>query len=187
MKRFLLVLLMLIIILPAFASSYEDDFREWNDSYYNPEDSDNGRLNDTFRNLTDNGFLSEEDYLQLDYYYERIFMDENASQIKDRMRNDFKTADLNDDSKLDFEEFKVIFGPIQKYFAEKEDFLRFKDLDRDDDGKISPVEFDELAFYIVDERYLDMYSLEELVDSEFINADENGDEYLNFTEYEKHF
>lgn len=182
-----MLLLIALLILPVSASDYDDDFLEWNESYYFLDGYDNRNLENLFENLTEDNLLDEDDFYRLSYYYNGICFNGSSSQIKSMMADDFKSADLNKDGKLDYEEFKSVFGPVYKYSMEKREYEYFKDTDIDGDGLIDEDEFAELAYVFDEDKWFDEYSIEELIISEFMEDDEDGDGYLDFDEFKNFY
>ena len=52
-----MLLLIALLILPVSASDYDDDFLEWNESYYSLDGYDNRNLENLFENLTEDNLL----------------------------------------------------------------------------------------------------------------------------------
>lgn len=178
-----MLFLIAILILPASASNYDSDFLEWKESYYYLHGYDDRNLENMFENLTGGSLLDEDDFYRLSYYYNGIYSNNTPSEIKSMMTYDFKSADLNKDSKLSYDEFKSVFGPAYKYAQEKREWGYFKDTDIDGDGLVDEDEFYELAYVFDEDKWYGEYSMEELIISEFMEDDEDGDGYLNFDEF----
>ena len=181
-NKILLFLIFLILILPVFASSSEVYFKDWQNNYYQDNPISDDVLKRHFDNLTEDTLVFD-DFLKLDNVYEDVYWDKNSTEIKDIMNQDFKNADLDNNGVLSFIEFKNGFKLIFSYYQDNPtDYKYFKETDSNDDGKISLEEFEEISYIFIEDSFWDGYSIEEICQSEFDNAN-HDDDYLNYTEF----
>lgn len=169
----------LILLVPVFGENPDDTFSSWKDTYYNQ--SDETGLKDLFEDLTLDE-LSESDFSSLDYIYEKVF----GKNSTERMADDFKSMDSDNNNKLSYEEFRDFFNPIYQFYkSNPQDYRFFVESDIDANGLISLDELEEISYVFCEDSFWDGYSVEEVCQDEFDRADDDGNDYLNFTEFRK--
>ena len=183
MKKFLLIILIFILILPSFASDTEDSYQDWLDHYYKHEKSDDKLLKNLFEDLTEDT-LDKYDFMELADIYEKAYPDKNSSEINDLMNDDFRNADEDNSGKLTFDEFKSFMNSLYKYSNEYMEFKYFKEIDTNRDDKITLDEFEEISYIFTEDAFWDGYSIEEICQDEFDRLDD-GNNYLTFDEFKK--
>ncbi len=184
MKKILFALLLIILlIIPAYASNSENLFNEWKNTYFQDEKYVDSVMHSVFNNLSgDSNSIDLTQFSNLKEAYKSIFEDENDVELSQRMTNDFNTLDSDNNGELTFEEFKDI-APIWCYFISKADYEFFKNTDVNNDGLIDGNEFGSIGYLFAEDSFWEGYSIEEICVVEFESANGNNDEYLNFTEF----
>ncbi|WP_405267240.1 hypothetical protein [Methanobrevibacter sp.] len=183
MKRIFLFLILFIIILPVAADS-ENNFQDWQKNYYPDNTIDDDALRQRFDELTDDA-LDFNDFLEFDKVYQKVYWDKNSTEINEIMNQDFRNEDSNNDNELTFNEFKKGFNLILSYYQDNpSDYEFFKDTDLNDDGRITLDEFEEINYIFTEDSFWDGYSIEEICQSEFDDANSGGID-LNYTEFKR--
>lgn len=134
--------------------------------------------------------MDENDFKQFDFVYIKVYSDLNYSEIKNMMGEDFKKGDSDNDGILSFDEFSYAFKLNYGYYLdilnpynETSDYDFFMDVDSNNDNVIDFNEFSQHSYIFAEDSFWEGYSIEEMCDSEFARADNNGNEYLNYREF----
>ena len=167
-------MLILVVILPVSADN-DEYFDSWYLNYYDSQNSHLDNLNITT--------LNQDEFLELNYIYQDVYSEYNQSQIKEKMIDDFKKNDLDNDGFLGVNEFEEFFTPIYEYYLDSDDYEFYMQSDLNNDSLISQEEFEEISHVFSEDSFWDGFSIEEITQSEFDNANSNGDDFLNFTEF----